>query len=875
MNNKSNVSKQGVRMSRSFWIGCLSFVVVAACSSDPAGVTDSDIAGPELPGGDADVVELDDVLDVDAGDPACWGKPDGLACDDGDLCTLDDVCQSGHCVGSQNDPCDAEGPCRIGYCDSAQGCIYGDAANNAPCSVACFGAASCVAGACEPDADSGTQCPEPEEPCVDQLGCDQSTGECTVEIYKSADTDCDTDDNACSFETCDGDGACLATGVVETCEDENVNNPCWTWTCTPKTGCIQTAFVLGASCNDGNPCTYSDTCTENEFGQELCIGAPLPMDDDNVCTDDKCIDGAITHTSLPGIACEPDDPCSATGACDIGGSCVPADPCPCYADEDCPQPEDACAGLSFCDLSDDEPACAIVPDSPVVCMGEAEPCHDLVCDPATGTCEETLSVEGSSCDDGSACSEISICLEGACVADTLVACDDDLFCNGAETCDAVLGCQPGLEPEADDKVACTIDLCDEDLDKVVYTANGGLCDDDSLCNGVETCDAIEGCLPGTPIDCSGFAGTCVQTVCNEITGACDLLDTPGTACDDGDDGTSNDICDADGECAGSIIECDADPCIESATPDGEACIYVWKGSGTECDDGAITTNLDQCPGDGECQGTPYDCTPLICEAESSHNGEGCTVTYEPLGTDCDDADLATVDDVCDGQGSCAGVAPTCGDEAIEGLEACDDGNAETEACAYGQQACTVCSAACELVDGDVTGYCGDGVIDAAHGESCDDENEVDGDGCSSACVPDLCQPGWSTHDGSCYQKFFDPLRTWADAEADCVTRGGHLISVKDAAEDLLMTQLYEAHPFGSADIWFGFNDIETEGVWAWSDGSPITYTSWQFGPPPTNSQQNANDCGNLNSNTQWWTNNCQLEKLYICECMVSNCLANP
>ena len=38
----------------------------------------------------------------------------------------------------------------------------------------------------------------------------------------------------------------------------------------------------------------------------------------------------------------------------------------------------------------------------------------------------------------------------------------------------------------------------------------------------------------------------------------------------------------------------------------------------------------------------------------------------------------------------------CGDETINAIagESCDDGNAITEACAYGLDACTVCAADC-------------------------------------------------------------------------------------------------------------------------------------------------------------------------------------
>ncbi len=76
--------------------------------------------------------------------------------------------------------------------------------------------------------------------------------------------------------------------------------------------------------------------------------------------------------------------------------------------------------------------------------------------------------------------------------------------------------------------------------------------------------------------------------------------------------------------------------------------------------------------------------------------------------------------------------PVCGNAVVEAGEQCDDGNAATEACAYGQASCTVCSATCQTVAG-ATSFCGDRVVDAAHGETCDDGNQISGDGCSATC----------------------------------------------------------------------------------------------------------------------------------------------
>jgi len=50
-------------------------------------------------------------------------------------------------------------------------------------------------------------------------------------------------------------------------------------------------------------------------------------------------------------------------------------------------------------------------------------------------------------------------------------------------------------------VTCTIDACDEGGDTCTHTASNALCDDANACNGVETCNALTGCVAGTAPNC--------------------------------------------------------------------------------------------------------------------------------------------------------------------------------------------------------------------------------------------------------------------------------------------------------------------------------------------------------------------------------------
>jgi hypothetical protein len=68
----------------------------------------------------------------------------------------------------------------------------------------------------------------------------------------------------------------------------------------------------------------------------------------------------------------------------------------------------------------------------------------------------------SDCDDGVECTN-DVCLSlGYCRSTTdYTRCSDNLYCNGIEICDAFEGCVPGPVPTCDDMDPCTIDRCDD------------------------------------------------------------------------------------------------------------------------------------------------------------------------------------------------------------------------------------------------------------------------------------------------------------------------------------------------------------------------------------------------------------------------------
>ena len=346
---------------------------------------------------------------------AVFTPEDGSASEPTDLVGgADDADDRGD--GPETDALDApdavegsEGQCVTLECDDAGACEAVIKADGEPCDAPCFEAASCQAGECAPEPGSALSCAPSNTACVSAFECDLATGACTLPVYAPAGSACDTDDDVCSLERCDGGGACDFQGI-ETCAQARAENPCWEWSCKGKAGCVEALFDEGALCDDGNPCTGDDTCTKTGQGQEVCLGAPVDTDDDDPCTEDACVDGEVVHTPIPGCA---DSPCP--GGCDDGDPCT-SDACV----------DDACENL---------PIEGCIAECPSDC-DDGNPCTDDACE--DGVCVNSPNT--APCSDNDPCTASDQCAAGACVSGEPVACDDADPCT-EDSCLSALGCQ--------------------------------------------------------------------------------------------------------------------------------------------------------------------------------------------------------------------------------------------------------------------------------------------------------------------------------------------------------------------------------------------------------------------------------------------------
>lgn len=265
--------------------------------------TEGDACAGGVCGGTPVLCEDDNACTRDACDPAVGCRfisLDGLTCDDGVRCTLDDRCLQAACAGVP-DACDDGDPCTVDACNEVEGCTH-----TVTPRLAC---------------DDGDACTS-NDFCAE--------GQCRA----GGPTDCD-DGNTCTLDTCDPIAGCVhlptlapcCIGAVSVCDD---GDPCTDDACDPATtdGCVHTPN--SAPCDDWDPCTIGDRC-----GDGVCLGTPgSACDDGNPCTADTC------NPSLPDLCLHE----SLAGPCDDGLACTTGDACQ----------DGACAG--------DASACVCVPD---------------------------------------------------------------------------------------------------------------------------------------------------------------------------------------------------------------------------------------------------------------------------------------------------------------------------------------------------------------------------------------------------------------------------------------------------------------------------------------------------------------------------------
>ena len=497
------------------------------CIVNPATVVECPApeAGP-------DAVCLAAACDPLTGECSLVPDHEGFACEDGNLCTVGDKCVEGVCAAGVGPNCNDGNGCTDDTCDPDIGCLHTD--NEASCEDGdpCTEDDTCDQGICAPGAplvcDDADVC-NGTEVCAPGVGCqpgkpllcndgDLCNGTETCDPLTGCQEGdallCD-DGNVCNgTETCAPGKGCQA-GVALKCDD---GDPCnGAENCDPENGCVAGESLV---CDDQNVCNGTETCAQGKGCQP---GTPLICkDDDDVCTDSVCAPESGCITLLNKAPCDDEDVCTTGDHCELG-ICISAGSLNCNDNNPCTNdscdPVNGCVFLPGNDVCDDGNACTIgdhchqgfCTAGGMLSCNDNNGCTDDSCAPETGC---VFTNNAADCNDGNPCTDGDHCQDGSCAPGQDLECDDGQYCNGIESCDEETGCVDGPPPVVDDNVACTLDVCDEENDTVIHAPQNDECNNGAFCDGLETCDAVEGCKDGVP-PLLDDGNDCTQDLCDE------------------------------------------------------------------------------------------------------------------------------------------------------------------------------------------------------------------------------------------------------------------------------------------------------------------------------------------------------------------------
>lgn len=268
---------------------------------------------------------------------------DGAQCDDGDACTGAGVCSGGVCSKGQQVNCSVfNGPCSVGVCDPAVGCVAMPVSEGSFCDNGDF--TGCSYGQCQ----QGSCVSLPQN---DGAFCDDGDfNECSVGFCQNAQCMSQPVNEGMLCEDFDGNqctGMC-SNGI---CAQIPVNNgsPCEDFDGNQCTGICSNGFCSQVPANNGQPCddylfcTSGESCTNGVCGggqPTLCAPpggcwiaacdenfdtcSAVPGNDGAVCDDfDVCTDGTTCSSGVcsGGMAVNDGVMCNDGASCTTGETC--------------------------------------------------------------------------------------------------------------------------------------------------------------------------------------------------------------------------------------------------------------------------------------------------------------------------------------------------------------------------------------------------------------------------------------------------------------------------------------------------------------------------------------------------------------------------
>jgi cysteine-rich repeat protein len=526
--------------------------------------------------------------------------------------------------------------------------------------------------------------------------------------------------------------------------------------------CGNGVLETGEDCDDGNT-NDADNCRNDCTVASCGDGAPCnvssctsgPGGGPEQCDDGNTVDTDACRNTCAVATCGDGATCSVSGCTSGPGS----------------GPEQCDNGTAL-----NGPTQPCLANCSSAACGDGLVCSALSCQSGPDNGPEACDDAGESAECNTDCSP-AFCGDGKVNGSANEECDDGFTGNSNTTPDA---CRTNCRnPRCGDNVVDTGEQCDP--------PNGTTCDASCqrLACGNGELDEGEDCDDGNTVDTDACRNGCIDARCG------DSVICSGTGCSTGPAGAAEQ-CD-NGANNGANRACRAN-CSVAACGDGEICSQPGcttgpTGATEQCDNGSansdttpnacrtdcatadcgdgVTDSGEQCDNGANngsnrpCLGT---CTNAVCGDSQVCNTTGCTSGPGGAPEFCDTGTASTG---CDGD--CSAVA--CGDGTLNTAanEECDDGAANSDTTP------DACRTDC------LNASCGDGVIDT--GERCDEGADNGGEsGCSTECE---CEAG-STAEGC--------MVTQCPASGRLVLYAGTTGIICDGNEDC---------PVGSCDLDLG------------------------------------------------------------------------
>ncbi|XP_034044733.1 hepatic lectin-like [Thalassophryne amazonica] len=118
---------------------------------------------------------------------------------------------------------------------------------------------------------------------------------------------------------------------------------------------------------------------------------------------------------------------------------------------------------------------------------------------------------------------------------------------------------------------------------------------------------------------------------------------------------------------------------------------------------------------------------------------------------------------------------------------------------------------------------------------------------------------WIDYGSSCYL-ISTGMKNWYSSKAECEKLGAHLAIISSEDEQRFIGSF-------NKPLWIGLTDKETEGIWKWVDGTPLTRSYWDINEPNNDDEGLNENCAEIRGHhsKKWNDAQCVIAKFSICE----------